>query len=137
MTITEYDECSDCGGYCCSGFGTPCGIDEDDIRRMAEGLDIPIEQFKEDYVVDIHLSEEKPYVFKQGRPCRFWTQGQCGIHAFKPAGCAAWKPYTHTHYVGTVTIKFTCRDYFRKLVEEGGPLEWWKWKKASTNQGWK
>ena len=135
--MTEYKECQDCGGYCCSGFGTPCGLDEEDVKRIADGLEIPLARFKQEYVIDITLTEEKPYVFKQGRPCRFWTQGRCGIHAFKPKGCTSWKPYSHSDYVGPVTIYRSCSTYFRKLVEEGGALEWWKMLKSREKGGWK
>jgi Fe-S-cluster containining protein len=123
--LTEYEECEDCGGYCCASYGTPCSLGEDDVVRIAEGLEIPLARFKELYVVDIDMSEDKPYAFKQGRPCRFWTQGRCGIHAFKPDGCAKWKPY------GTA-----CRSLFLSRMEDEAVFPWWDALRAKADGGW-
>jgi len=109
---------SDAFGYCCSGFSTPCALTTDEVARIAEYLEIPFEVFKKLYVVNVRMAEGKPWAFKQGKPCRFWTQGRCGIHAVKPEGCAKWKPYGDNGEA--------CGKHFRKEMEEEKAFPWWE-----------
>jgi Fe-S-cluster containining protein len=123
--MVEYSACENCFGVCCAGFSTPCALGTDEVARIAEYLEIPLDVFKELYVVNVEMSEAKPWTFKQGKPCRFWTQGRCGIHAVKPEGCALWKPYGNNGEA--------CGKHFRKESEEDKAFPWWdllnpKWK---------
>jgi len=131
--LTEYDECKDCGGYCCSGFGTPCHMSEEEVVRIARHLDIPFDVFTELYAVKIEMFEEEtPWVFKQGWPCRFWTQGRSGIHAVKPSGCASYGPYKNIDHIGPVTIVSACSQYYRKEIENGDVFPWWQMLKTKA-----
>ena len=118
--MAEHPECQECGGFCCAAYSTPCMLSDVEIHRIADNLEIPITVFKELYVVNVRMAEGKPWAFKQGSPCRFWTQGECGIHNFKPDGCSIYNPSRLEAY---------CSQYHRKEMMKGHVFPWWEFEK--------
>ncbi len=80
-------QCTQCGD-CCKGYGGTF-VTEDDIRAIAEYLQIPPDQFIETYC---DFSGDRPILAQQKNGyCVFWDE-LCKIHPVKPRMCKAW-PY--------------------------------------------
>ena len=95
----EYKECKKCPGYCCmmnDGLRTP--VTDEDIVRIADYLQIPIDNFVRDFIVRTHGRlhyENAPTAMahiRALRVCPFLRQGLCGINSVKPKACQAEKP---------------------------------------------
>ncbi len=87
-------DCTKCGN-CCKEI-LPI-LDEDDISRMAEGLNLSVEEFKKKYV---EVDEEKEFTFN-ARPCPLLEGTRCSVYETRPEVC---RSYPHLH-----KKEFTCR----------------------------
>jgi Fe-S-cluster containining protein len=94
--------CKACG-KCCSGDGSVF-LYPDDIKRMAERLDLSVQEFADKYTDHIMLEgiEEggsyfyMPYLIlkkNKGISCVFLKDKVCSIHEFKPIQCSI-TPFT-------------------------------------------
>jgi len=83
-------ECSKCGSCCKYGSGF---ILQEEIKRIAEFLNIPEEKFKENYLEEHLLFNRKVYKFKTKKSkkpygeCIFLKNNLCQIHDVKPLNC--------------------------------------------------
>jgi len=87
--MTEYDECQECGGYCCA---VPDWIEFNylDRLRVAKEFGMSVGQVtRELSVLDKKTGTR---IMKFSMPCLFWVGGRCGIHHIKPIACQNWKP---------------------------------------------
>ncbi|MEA1969784.1 MAG: YkgJ family cysteine cluster protein [Thermodesulfobacteriota bacterium] len=77
--------CTQCG-ECCSGYGGTY-VTMDDIKKIAEYLDVTQEQFISNYCD----KSGKRVVLTQGKDgkCLFFNKN-CSIHPVKPYMCRAW-----------------------------------------------
>lgn len=123
--MTEFKECEDCFGYCCAAFSfTP--LTKEDIARLADFFDLSVETFRERFVkpdtaydtaylrqLDKAHGEDRPFELKfGGKPCIFWTMGQCGVHEVKPSACANYCPSEHYDN----DEKLSCPAYHKRLA---------------------
>lgn len=106
--MTEYDECQVCVGWCCISFGLICKLTDPEIERIADYLEIPVDDFESEYVHHSKILDAK--TFRYTRPCRFWTAGLCAIHKVKPDACAGYSPL-HIHEV--IQEPLTCSQYHK------------------------
>jgi Fe-S-cluster containining protein len=98
----EYKECERCFGYCCisSPSHRYTALTEVDIRAIAKHLRIPLERFREEYVVETpealmydHAPFARAHIKRlPSSPCPFLRSGLCGINSVKPEICRNAKP---------------------------------------------
>jgi Fe-S-cluster containining protein len=89
MMMTEYDDCKDCGGWCCA-VPNWIGFNYQDRLRVAKEFGISVGQVTQEFsVVD---KKEGKRIMKFTNPCIFWITGRCGIHKVKPGGCSEFVP---------------------------------------------
>lgn len=82
-------DCTKCGN-CCKQIRPV--LDEDDISRFVLGLDIPVSEFKEQYLSakDEHSSKLR----FNDLPCPFLKHDQCTNYEYRPKDCQS---YPHLH----------------------------------------
>jgi Fe-S-cluster containining protein len=86
--ISAQIDCSTCGN-CCREM--PVKLSERDIAGMANGLKMPQEAFKKQYLEKDEDGET--YVFNS-KPCPFLDGNKCSVHSFRPDDC---RSYPHLH----------------------------------------
>jgi Fe-S-cluster containining protein len=125
--MTEYPECQDCAGWCCVSFGVICKLSEEEILRISEYLEMDKWDFMKEYVIPWPFGDDEydGYTFKYTHPCRFWTQGKCGIHEVKPNACAAWTPLKTGDW-DWIKEPITCSDYHKRLAMKKDEYPIWK-----------
>ena len=92
--VSAQIDCSKCMN-CCKEF-LP-SLDQADIERMARGLEISPEQFKQQYLVQEKGSPG--YTFKT-KPCPILRDNRCSLEAYQPGDC---KTYPHLDKSGFIT----------------------------------
>lgn len=93
-------DCCRCAN-CCKTMAT--GMSDEDLERIAEHLDMTVEQFTSKYVTtrDDGYGQEVQLL---DTPCAFLDEnGQCSIYEVRPAEC---REYPHTD-----KDEFTCRTH--------------------------
>lgn len=73
-------DCRACGN-CCRGL--MINVDEEDTRRLATHLSMPVHEFESDY---IEISPGGMRVFNT-IPCHFLASSQCSVYEARPAEC--------------------------------------------------
>jgi Fe-S-cluster containining protein len=68
-------------------------IEEKDIIRLARGLNLSLEEFKERYIHDSKKYNGNGYTFNQ-LPCPFLENNRCKVYRFRPGNCRSF-PYLH------------------------------------------
>ena len=95
--MTEYAECTSCGGWCC-GRIKRIAFRYLDRWRIAQEFGMTILEVTEQFATKAKWNKEdkyEGYQLKFAGPCRFWSQGRCGIHHIKPGACSCWEPGEH------------------------------------------
>ena len=87
--ISSKIDCTKCSN-CCKQIRPV--LDEDDISRFALGLDIPISEFRQQYLSADEDSTSK-FRFKE-LPCPFLKNDQCTNYDNRPTDC---RSYPHLH----------------------------------------
>jgi len=93
LTYRLYDEiastidCKECAN-CCREMRPV--LNSLDIKRFAEGLNIPVVQFKKRYLLEC---EGKGFWFKT-TPCPFLSDNRCSQYSFRPEAC---RSFPHLH----------------------------------------
>jgi uncharacterized protein len=87
--VTPLIDCTKCGN-CCEKIRPT--LDEEDIITFAEGLGIPVQQFKTQFLVD--EIEHKTTLNMKEIPCPFLMDHQCTNYEHRPKECQS---YPHLH----------------------------------------
>jgi Fe-S-cluster containining protein len=87
-TIASRIDCQACGN-CCKEI-LPV-LKENDIINLARHLNLSINKFKKQYLVETEMSDR--YTFNTN-PCPFLKGNNCTIHNFRPDDC---RSYPHLH----------------------------------------
>jgi len=83
-------DCCKCAN-CCKAYSTI--LADDEVKRIADFLEMTTSDFIAEYLTDADASDEKPYMFKE-MPCSFLSNdGRCRINDYKPDECRGF-PYT-------------------------------------------
>lgn len=91
----DFEQCENCPGYCCTSFESIGSISRLDIRRIAYHFNVPPSVIDDMFMTpDIRRPEQQHegFIFKQSKPCYFWSCGRCSIHSVKPSTCANYVP---------------------------------------------
>ncbi|MBU0729527.1 MAG: YkgJ family cysteine cluster protein [Proteobacteria bacterium] len=80
----EIFECQQCG-YCCQGE-TTVSLDDNDVKRMVDYLDMPFEEVKEKY---FRVTGNVTQMKTEDGHCIFYDNG-CTVHPGRPWRCAQW-----------------------------------------------
>ena len=89
--IIEAIDCTQCGNCCMS---LRVYLEAGDIERLADGLYIPLEDVKTNYVdYSSELPEDKHGYF-QHSPCVFLNDKCCSIYDHRPETCRAYPQFT-------------------------------------------
>ena len=90
--VSAQIDCTQCAN-CCKVVRPV--LDEADVTRFAAGLNGPIPEFTEIYLV---LDDEEPgqYFFNR-QPCPFLKNDKCSNYEYRPNDCAS---YPHLHKAG-------------------------------------
>ena len=83
-------DCTNCAN-CCKEANFL--IEEKDVKRLAKGLNLSLEEFKENYVEECEEIGEEGYGFKR-LPCPFLQDNKCTVYSFRPDNCRSF-PYVH------------------------------------------
>jgi Fe-S-cluster containining protein len=91
--IASKIDCKPCAN-CCKEL-LPV-LDEEDINQLSKGLTLPLEQFKEQYLI----KNEEPgrYTFNK-QPCPLLENNGCSCEDYRPKDC---RSYPHLHKEGFV-----------------------------------
>lgn len=83
-------DCTKCAN-CCRNLDVQLG--EDDLQRLAEGLNVPIEAIRQH--VELIPSDDPDIVgiFKP-KPCAFLTGNLCSVYAHRPTACRDYPQFT-------------------------------------------
>jgi Fe-S-cluster containining protein len=94
-----------CSGLCCATYAV-ISLRAGEANRIAEYLEIPIDEFRENYIQpwrkEAHYESARngdmlAESFKISPACAFWTTGLCGIHEVKPLTCKLFAPACVAH----------------------------------------
>jgi Fe-S-cluster containining protein len=94
-----------CSGLCCATYAV-IPLRAGEANRIAEYLEIPIDEFRENYIQpwrkEAHYESARngdmlAESFKISPACAFWTTGLCGIHEVKPLTCKLFAPACVAH----------------------------------------
>jgi Fe-S-cluster containining protein len=66
-------------------------LDEEDIKELSKGLNIPVDQFKEQYLVK---DEQPGYYNFNKQPCPLLVNNSCSCWEYRPKNC---RSYPHLH----------------------------------------
>jgi len=113
--ISSQIDCNTCGN-CCKELKP--ALDEEDIERFSKGLGIPIEKFKEWYLIE--SKERGKYEFNR-KPCPFLKDNKCLYPDYKPKDCQSY-PHLHkdnfvSRLIGVVNNCFVCPIVFNVYEE--------------------
>jgi Fe-S-cluster containining protein len=113
--VTEFKECQECYGVCCTAYSlTPLRTGE--AARIAAYLDMTEADFRERYLWKPRYvaNDREMEAITPANPCPFWQMGQCAIHEVKPETCANYGP-------GDKTLE-ECAEYhkYRMRHDETG-----------------
>ena len=87
--MPEFEECKNCGGYCCY---VPREIETTylDRVRIAKALDLTVGTQRLTTPREFEGKESR--AFKFSMPCIFWIGGKCGIYDSRPDSCRNCEP---------------------------------------------
>lgn len=115
----EFKECEGCPAYCCyHHFTVATPLTDEDIHRIAKHVNMPVEQFVEEYVTLNNRVRRVSYEdapgavghFKRDTPvCVFLKDSRCEINSVKPRACKDMRP----KHIGNGVA---CSDWFRVRV---------------------
>lgn len=91
--VAQKIDCTRCGNCCKALTIVP---KPQDIRRLAEGLELDPYQFKIKYLKKDH---EGDLVFKQ-RPCPFLKNNMCSVYEHRPDTCRSYPHLEKAHMAG-------------------------------------
>ena len=97
--------CNECNAKCCSGESGYIWLNENEIKEIANYLDIKIEQFVRDFLKKVKYKYSIKEVFvNNSYDCIFLNSdnGRCKIYDVRPAQCRT----------------FPFWDYYKKRVNE-------------------
>jgi Fe-S-cluster containining protein len=81
-------ECTRCGA-CCTGAPGFVWVDAEEIARLAEHLDLPVEQFTRRHVR--RVGDRLSLIEKPGGDCIFWdAKAGCTVYPARPVQCQTW-----------------------------------------------
>jgi hypothetical protein len=97
-------DCTQCAN-CCIKLNT--SVDEGDIQRLAQGLKITTDEFKERFVVP---DRDRPYrMIINGLPCPFLKDKRCTQYEYRPEEC---RSYPNLHKEDFVSRLFGVIDNY-------------------------
>lgn len=105
--MTEFEECKECGGYCCV-VPDHIVVNYLDRVRIAKELRMTPGQVTQQFTQVYGSARIKGYPvrrFKFTQPCIFWTQGRCGIYEARPSACWSYKPFEFCKERAIIAIK--------------------------------
>jgi len=87
--ISSEIDCKTCRN-CCKELSPV--LDEEDIKKLSEGLGISVTQFKDQYLIK-DKEEEGKFIFNK-KPCPFLKNNECSCYTYRPKDCVS---YPHLH----------------------------------------
>ena len=109
-------DCTRCAN-CCNTMDIP--VDEEDIKRIAESLDMAVEDFVQTY---LEADDRRESYKVRGKPCAFLGEdGHCTIYDVRPTVC---REYPHTDKEGIYFQNDQCceqrTELPRRLLDRRG-----------------
>jgi len=80
--------CEACGGHCCSGESGYIYLNNDEIKRLVDFLQIDIVKFYKEYLIKVGykfslIEYKKDDVYN----CIFFQDGKCSVYDVRPNQC--------------------------------------------------
>jgi Fe-S-cluster containining protein len=121
--VTAQIDCTKCAN-CCKKINPT--LDKEDIARFARGLNIPVAEFQERYLIQ---NQENGSIYRfNGLPCLFLKNKRCSNYAFRPEDCHSYPHLEKNEFVhrlmGTISNYEICPIVFN--VYEQLKTELWK-----------
>ncbi len=88
--VSSQIQCTDCAN-CCKEANFL--LNDKDLERLANGLNLSMEEFKKTYIDDGKDKIGGGYTFNR-LPCPFLENNRCKVYGFRPGNCRSF-PYLH------------------------------------------
>ncbi|GAB5492013.1 MAG: YkgJ family cysteine cluster protein [Phototrophicaceae bacterium] len=88
--IIEAIDCTECGN-CCRNLDVQLG--EDDLERLATGINIPISEIRQNVTVQDIDDPDIVGIFK-AQPCTFLEGNLCTVYEHRPTSCRDYPQFT-------------------------------------------
>lgn len=108
---------------CCVNCGRCCKklkptLSQQDQRRLADRLEMTVEQLRERYL-EYDKSDDEPEWQMKGTPCPFQEDNKCSVYEDRPQDCRGY-PYLHEpgfngRTMGMIERTFTCPIVFNVM----------------------
>lgn len=110
-------QCTLCG-QCCRELRPT--LSDTDKHRLAQGLGVPVEQLRRQFLEYTHEDGESQWQIKS-IPCMFFKDNKCTVYAFRPQDCRDY-PYLHepdfnSRTWGMIERTFTCPIVYHVMEE--------------------
>jgi len=120
--ITAQIDCTECAN-CCRVTATR--LEEEDVERLAEALDMSIPAFQDAY---LEFVEEAGGHWKLPAPCPLLEGNLCRVYEARPVNCRAYPHLLHkdfrAHSISRIHSTFTCPIVFNVVEEMKYALRW-------------
>lgn len=119
--ITAQIDCTACAN-CCRLTATH--VEEEDIERLADALDMSVSAFREAY---LEFDEEAGGHWQMPAPCPLLEGNLCRVYEARPDSCREY-PYLHNdfraHSISRIRSTFICPIVFNVVEEMKYALRW-------------
>lgn len=119
--ITAQIDCTECAN-CCRVTATR--LEEEDIERLADALDMSVSAFREAY---LEFDEEAGGHWQMPAPCPLLEGNLCRVYEARPDSCREY-PYLHNdfraHSISRIHSTFICPIVFNVVEEMKYALRW-------------
>lgn len=88
--IVDAIDCKTCGN-CCKNLDVQLG--DDDLERLANGVDIPISEIRTSVAIQAHGDPDIVGIFAD-KPCRFFDGNLCTVYEHRPTSCQDYPQFT-------------------------------------------
>ena len=82
--VSSQIDCKKCANCC---IQIKPVLDQDDIGRFSNGIDMPVKQFLNQYII---RGEDKTELFFNKKPCPFLKDNLCSNYEFRPKDCQSY-----------------------------------------------
>jgi Fe-S-cluster containining protein len=101
--VSSQIDCKKCANYCKEIKPV---LDQNDVKRFSNGVDLPVKQFLNQYII---RGEDKTELFFNRIPCPFLKDTLCSNYDFRPKDC---RSYPHLDKKEFVTRLWSVVDNY-------------------------